>query len=72
MKDCLTLEQFSSERITRLHYPDPITSTEECWEIDVLAGGLATFLWEGEIYEGTLDEMEKKLFELASDESKRN
>ena len=68
MKDKLDFETFASERRVKMFYPDPLTDTEEAWSIDILSGGLATFLWENKVYEGTIDEMEKKLYELSSKE----
>lgn len=68
MKDSLDFATFASERKSRLVYPDPITGDDDAWHMDLLLGGLATFIFQNQVYEGTVDEMERKLFELTSDE----
>ena len=63
-RDEKLFSQFASERTNRLVYDDPVTGAEDAWYLDLLLGGLATFMFGNEIYEGTVDEMERKLFDL--------
>lgn len=56
--------QWLIERANRLVYADPITGAEDAWHIDLLVGWRATFIFENEVHEGPIDQMENKLFDL--------